>query len=127
MEGKTPITLAGKEHALFFDVNAVAELEDQYDLEASVSACIAEGRFSHGLIRALLAAGLSHDGRRVSKQGAGRLIQDHLDSGGSLADIAGGLVDAITASGIYGKPEKNADAPGAASAPAQAPSADVAA
>jgi hypothetical protein len=98
-----------RERRFYFDWNIIGDLEEEYDLDVSVQGAFENRKLSHGLLRALVFAGLKHEDRKLTKTTVGRLLLEYVnrpveEGGGTIGDVGLLVVRAIEASGLYGKP-----------------------
>lgn len=91
----TTLCLDGREYALRYSVNAVCCLEDKLgSLET-----LLKTRLS--CLRGLLWCGLLETEKGMTLEGAGALLQRHLDAGGSLSQVSGQIAAALEEAGFF--------------------------
>ena len=98
-----------KPRRLRFDINALADAEEE--LGTGIGKAL-QMRAGIREIRALLWAGLKWEERGLTLARAGSILQGHLNTGGSIEDIAGAIGEALQASGLVqqGDDEGNEEA-----------------
>lgn len=93
------IELAGKEYPLRYSVNAVCCLEEKLgNLESLMKSQLS-------CLRGLLWCGLMEGERGLTLEGAGALLQSHLDQGGALLPISQTIARALEEAGFFPHPE----------------------
>jgi hypothetical protein len=90
-----------------FDVNALSDAEEALGMGLGA---VMQTQMGVRMIRALLWAGLRWEDRGLTLERTGTLIQQYIESGGTLEDLGEKLTQALVASGLFGKPEGNAEA-----------------
>jgi hypothetical protein len=107
-----PIVLNdGKPRELRFDFNSLVKIEDELKLSIAEIGKIIAGVGSMRQIRAILWAGLSHSGEKLTVEDVGNFIDLSGDREGSLAYIAGKLSEAFMAAFPIEKEPKKDDGP----------------
>lgn len=89
---------------LKFDINALAEADDL--LRDGVSASIASGDVRISDVRTLLWAGLKWEDPRLTREGAGELLQSYVEGGGQLRAVTSSIIEALIASKLFSRAEK---------------------
>ena len=101
----TAICLNGREYALRYSVNAVCCLEDK------LGGLTALMRNEVSCLRGLLWCGLMETEKGLTLEGAGALLQAHLDGGGSLSQVSGQIAAALEEAGFFQPPAGSGTAP----------------
>ena len=91
------IEIADKSYELKFTINAMAELEDMTGQE--LGNLLSGGQFK--TVRYLMWAGLIENNPELTIKGAGGLIEEYLQSGGSLEVLGELLTKAIESAGFF--------------------------
>lgn len=84
------ITLNGRDYPLRFSVNSLCCLEEKTGLSLSAL----QGR-QMSCLRGLIWCGLLESGHPLTMEEAGRLLDNHLRSGGEMAAVSQALADAL--------------------------------
>ncbi len=100
MKKTVPFEVFEKNQTIYFNILRLAELEDRLGVsineivksEAGVKFCLAG-----------LTVGMKHHYHKPTPDFFADKIEEHLDNGGDLSDIAIPIVKAIFATGIFGK------------------------
>jgi hypothetical protein len=110
MEGKVKIKL-DRERKLYFDINTIAEVDDQ--LRLGVVGLFRQNDWRVSDVRLLLWAGLKAEDPALTIADVGRLIQERISGGGMLFDITEAIRQAFVAAGFLreAETEKKTDEP----------------
>ena len=101
------IELGGKPRVLRFGYNEIADLEEEAG--CGITELLGnEKRVGLYTLRLLLAYGLRHEERGMTKQRAGMLLDEHLNGGGDMSAFSEKLMEAVMASGVLGNVEPEA-------------------
>jgi hypothetical protein len=95
-----------KPRRLRLDMNAVCDFEDATG--KTIFDAFDGGRMSFGLARTLLWAALKHEDRRLSRERVGQLLEQYLEGGGTLAEVAEATAEAINRSRLFSALKVNA-------------------
>jgi hypothetical protein len=95
------IEIAGQEKRLKYDFNAIADIEEKANM--SIGEMFTDEKAGFHTIRLLLWGGLKHEDRGITVQRVGLLIQNHIEEGGTLAELLEPIGKALNNSGIVGK------------------------
>ena len=98
------IALNGTEKHLRYNVNLLADLEQQ--MGQPLGTALSAEAIGIRTIRSLLWAGLKGDEPTLSVVGAGDLMQTYLDNGGSLTDLTTKMLEALHLAGFAGDKDK---------------------
>ena len=92
----TELTILGRRRPLRFTINALCALEEK-------TGGSLEGMLRGGLssVRGLLWCGLLGDEPSLTLEGAGQLLEAHLQAGGSLHEIAKALARGLEEAGFF--------------------------
>ena len=85
-------------HLLRFDFNALADLEEKS--KTGLGHFLSEERRGFNSMRYLLWAGLKWTERKLTVDGAGALMQSHIESGGEIGEIGAKIDEALVGSGV---------------------------
>lgn len=105
-QGKSVLLVLDKERHLRYDFNALADLDQALGLMdggslASLPQDVSKMRLTY--MRAFIWAGLLHEDPRLTQRGAGELVQQFLDAGHSIAELADKLLEALELAGYAKK------------------------
>lgn len=107
------ITLGGKERRLRYDINAAAEMEELLGGRSLLFILGNPASAGFSVLRTLLWGGLKHAEKGLTLQRVGLLMQEYLETGGSLETISEIIGQAVRRSGILGRlGETDAEQPG---------------
>ena len=95
------ITLCGREYSLRFSINSLCCLEEK--MEKGLPTLLKTDLSS---LRALLWCGLLEQEKHLTLEDTGRLLEAHLQSGGSLAQVSRAVAQALEGAGFFPQPGK---------------------
>lgn len=103
LNGRAVLVTLDRERHLRYTFNSVCRLQET--LGTSIDRVL--GRESLGFVemRAFLWAGLIHEDRDLTVEGAGELVQVYVEREGELDSLFAHTVDALRKSGLAGKAE----------------------
>jgi hypothetical protein len=105
MPGSRKLTIAGQKLDIMFDLNAVCELEDEFNMGFFQ---IAKTWIGFKFTRATLRAALLFSNPDLTPKQAGQLLQEHCDKGGTMEEVTEQLLSALKDSGIMAE-QKSVD------------------
>jgi hypothetical protein len=86
---------------LRFDFNAVADAEAREN--STIQNLMAGGVIGYRVARVLLWAGLKWENKGFTIETAGTLLQEYIEGGGTLQEVADKIQEALFLSGLLGK------------------------
>ena len=109
MTGPVYITLGGKECKLRYDINAAADMEEVMGGKSLLYVLSNPMAAGFSAIRIHLWGGLKHAEKGLTLQRVGLLMQEYLESGGSIETLAAKIGDAVRKSKILGDDEETTE------------------
>lgn len=98
------IELGGKSRRLRYDFNAIADIEAE--AKTGIQILLSEERIGFNTMRLLLWAGVKHEERGLTVSKVGDMLQELIQSGGDITSPMGKIMEALEASGVWGKTEE---------------------
>lgn len=114
-----PFEVFGSNQYLYFDIKRLMRLEQL--LGRSISNIVATHDISLNFIVNAAMVGLSHHSKETAAQWTVK-VEQFFDGGGSIEELAVPIIQAIIASGIFGKIENEAECSDSKNAPRAAES-----
>lgn len=108
-QGFIEVEFNGENKLLRFDFNALADLEDHFNI--GIANIMSEQRIGFSTIRALYWAGLKWKDKGLTLERAGAMIQNKMNDGANFEELLEPIVKALQASGLMGKKENTEDEP----------------
>ena len=103
MIGPVYLTIGGKERKLRYDINAAADMEELMGGKSLLYVLSNPMAAGFSAIRILLWGGLKHAEKGLTLQRVGLMMQEYMESGGSVESLAGKIGDAVRKSKIMGE------------------------
>ena len=103
MTGPVFITLGGKERRLRYDINAAAEMEELMGGKSLLYVLGSPMAAGFSAIRVLLWGGLKHADKGLTLQRVGQMMQEYMEAGGNLGELAERIGEALKNSKIIGE------------------------
>ena len=103
MTGPVFITLGGKERRLRYDINAAAEMEELMGGKSLLYVLGSPMAAGFSAIRVLLWGGLKHADKGLTLQRVGLMMQEYMEAGGNLGELAERIGEALKNSKIIGE------------------------
>ena len=110
MTGPVFITIGGKERKLRYDINAAADMEELMGGKSLLYVMSNPMAAGFSAIRVLLWGGLKHAEKGLTLQRVGLMMQDYMESGGSIETLAEKIGEAIRKSKILGEEKADGEA-----------------
>ena len=104
MKKTIPFDLFEKGQTIYFDIDRLAQLENV--LGDSIINVVHRGNAGVNFCLAGLLVGLQHEYDKATRDFYAGKIDEYLDNGGTLDELAVPIIRAVLASGIFGKSEK---------------------
>ena len=101
--GPVFITFGGKERRLRYDINAAAEMEELMGGKSLLYVLGSPMAAGFSAIRVLLWGGLKHADKGLTLQRVGLLMQEYMEAGGNLGELAERIGEALKNSKIIGE------------------------
>ena len=103
MTGPVFIEIGGKERRLRYDINAAADMEELMGGKSLLYVLSNPMAAGFSAIRILLWGGLKHAEKGLTLLRVGVMMQDYMESGGSIEKLAEKLGEAVRKSKILGE------------------------
>ena len=107
MTGTVFIKIGGKERRLRYDINSAAEMEELMGGKSLLYVMSNPMAAGFSAIRILLWGGLKHAEKGISLQRGGLMMQEYMESGGSIETLALKIGEAVRKSKILGEERKD--------------------
>ena len=101
------ITIGGKERKLRYDINAAADMEELMGGKSLLYVMSNPMAAGFSAIRILLWGGLKHAEKGLTLQRVGLMMQEYMESGGSIETLALKIGEAVRKSKILGEERKD--------------------
>lgn len=101
------ITIGGKERRLRYDINAAADMEELMGGKSLLYVMSNPMAAGFSAIRVLLWGGLKHAEKGLTLQRVGLMMQEYMESGGSIETLAEKIGEAVRKSKILGEERKD--------------------
>ena len=101
------ITIGGKERKLRYDINAAADMEELMGGKSLLYVMSNPMAAGFSALRILLWGGLKHAEKRLTPQRVGLMMQEYMESGGSIETLALKIGEAVRKSKILGEERKD--------------------
>ena len=95
LRGYTTIDVANEQKIVKYDINALCALEQKLG-NKSLQEIFNEKSLNFTWIRCVLWAGLIHGDKKFTVADAGRLLDEHFETGGDLGELVQELMTAMT-------------------------------
>lgn len=95
VRGYTTIDVANEKKIVKYDINALCALEQKLG-NKSLQEIFSEKSLNFTWIRCVLWAGLIHGDRKFTIADAGRLLDEHFESGGDIGELVQELMGAVS-------------------------------
>ncbi|MDR3591583.1 MAG: hypothetical protein P4N41_18155 [Negativicutes bacterium] len=102
MTGPVSITLGGKERFLRYDINSAAEMEELMGGRSLLYIMANPTVGGIAPMRIMLWGGMKHAEKGLTLQRVGILMQEYMENGGELNDLAEKIGEAVRKSKILG-------------------------
>jgi len=103
MTGSVYIAIGGKERKLRYDINAAADMEELMGGKSLLYVLGNPMAAGFSAIRVLLWGGLKHAEKGLTLQRVGLMMQEYLETGGTLESLAVKIGEAVRKSKILGE------------------------
>jgi len=103
MTGSVYIAIGGKERKLRYDINAAADMEELMGGKSLLYVLGNPMAAGFSAIRVLLWGGLKHAEKGLTLQRVGLMMQEYLETGGTLENLAVKIGEAVRKSKILGE------------------------
>ncbi len=101
------ITIGGKERKLRYDINAAADMEELMGGKSLLYVMSNPMAAGFSALRILLWGGLKHAEKGLTLQRVGLMMQEYMESGGSIETLAEKIGEAVRKSKILGEERKD--------------------
>ena len=101
------ITIGGKERKLRYDINAAADMEELMGGKSLLYVMSNPMAAGFSALRILLWGGLKHAEKGLTLQRVGLMMQEYMESGGSIETLALKIGEAVRKSKILGEERKD--------------------